>query len=90
MDLVSVTWLDNAQLQGWHDCQAVGAAFEDVSNRTHETVGWLVFQNEDWVCVAFSINYQTFMYHEPIMIQQKCILEMEVLGHAETPPDIGD
>ena len=90
MDIVEVTWLDNAIVEGWAEIGVVCDAFHNVDNRTHKTMGFLLFEDNDWICVAYSWNAETGQAQSATMINQKNIVDMEVLGHAETIPDTRD
>lgn len=90
MEIVHVTWKDTGVLEGWTDISVVCLAFDDEGNRQHDTVGFLLFDNEDWVAVASGFNATTGNAMNTLLIPQSSIIQMEVQGYAEVIPTIGD
>lgn len=90
MDIVHVVWKDTGVLEGWTDISLVCYAFDDIGNRTHDTIGFLLFDNEDWIAIANGWNGTNGSAYQTLIIPQSSIIEMEVRGHAEVIPDFGD
>lgn len=68
--IIRIHWVDAAHHSGWNTAAEVEAA---ATWHRIETVGWLAFENDDFVCVAQSVSHSRFA--DVFTVPKICIID---------------